>query len=93
MKEIQGKRVESFEEMNLPGDFLWLPEDNPARLMFLCPCGCGAYLGVSVRGDESKHPVWDWDQNLERPTIKPSIKFIDGCNWHGFLKNGKFETC
>jgi len=94
MKELEGKQGFSFEEMKSPGDFMWMgPEGAPARMMFLCPCGCGAYLGVSVSGDESKHPVWEWDRNFEKPTIKPSIRFIGGCNWHGFLTEGNFRTC
>lgn len=50
--------------------------DSYDALLFVCP-GCateGAEVHVlPVSGDPSKHPVWDFDGNLEAPTLSPSI--------------------
>ena len=94
--EVVGKRVSCFEEMKEPGCFEWLiwdDEKHPRRLHFVCPCGCGAIGGVVVRGDATKEPIWEWDGNLDKPTITPSIRFLDKCCWHGYLTAGVFRSC
>ncbi len=35
--------------------------------------------------------AWQWDGNLEAPTLSPSIKILPN-GWHGYLRNGKLET-
>jgi len=89
-------RVAGYEALEKAGDFYWTyPQgvDNPStpdRLMFRCPCGCEILAGVTVK------PVnpngWDWDGNLEQPTILPSILINHG-HWHGYLTGGVFKTC
>lgn len=95
MSDLQGKLVKDFDEALNAGDFWWTGEP-PLRLNFVCPCGCGSVGGVSVRKDENdrggNHPIWGWNENKEQPTIQPSIKFVGGCGWHGFLTNGIFKT-
>lgn len=99
MNNIQGKRVDEFnaDTMAVPGNFIWygpeFPEKLPERLSFVCPCGCGAIGGVAVGGDSSKHPIWQWNNDLNKPTVEPSIRFIGGCEWHGYLTDGVFITC
>ena len=83
------RRVLSFEEMTQPGDFMW----SETRMTFVCPCGCGSHGGVAVGGDPAKHPIWGWDKNLDKPTITPSIRFLSGCQWHGYLTDGEFRSC
>lgn len=71
-------------------------------LMFVCP-GCKSagregYEGLHMLPVNSPHidkPSWDWDGNLEFPTLTPSILTRGGhlgkngvC--HSFLKNGVF---
>lgn len=93
--QIIARKVVCYEEMQDPGDFMWHfnEQQEPLRMTFLCPCGCGSYGGVAVAGDATKHPIWQWDGNLESPTIQPSIRFLGGCGWHGFLTNGSFVSC
>ena len=87
MNEVKSKRVDLFEEMLAPGDFKWHYEnDIPTHLTFLCPCGCGAFGGVRVSGEHA----WGWNGDLENPTTTPSIRFLSGCEWHGYLTNGIF---
>lgn len=68
-------------------------------LMFVCP-GC-AFNGMSGLhmlpvNSKVKSPSWDWDGNLEAPTVSPSIltKWWHLSNQvvcHSFLKAGVFE--
>lgn len=66
-------------------------------LMFVCP-GCvkggpEGYDGVHrlpVNTTE-KNPSWDWDGNLEEPTISPSILTQGYSRCHSFLEKGLFH--
>lgn len=55
-----------------------------------CP-GCDDVHGPHVAADDgsvSVGPVWDWDRNLDAPTLNPSIK-VTGVQWQqdsGFYK-------
>lgn len=61
--------------------------DNYSHLRFICPCGCNSYIDLPIK------PLcpngWDWDGNINCPTLKPSI-MNRPCNWHGFLTNGEW---
>lgn len=72
-------------------------------LMFVCP-GCKAggrkgYEGLHMLPVNSGHidkPSWDWDGNLELPTLSPSILTRGGAGGagavcHSFLKAGIFD--
>lgn len=72
-------------------------------LMFVCP-GCVAggveigregYSGLHMLPVNSpeKQPSWDWDGNLEAPTLSPSILTHLGndVTCHSFLRGGVFE--
>lgn len=59
---------------------------------FRCPCGCKAVGGVRLEGDGA----WQWDGNREKPTISPSVLLYGGLSdghWHGWLRNGVWESC
>ena len=45
---------------------------------------------------------WDWDGNIEKPTLTPSVHALpiepyddypSRVGWHGFLRNGRWESC
>lgn len=71
-----------------------------ASILFVCPNGkrCSVLLGPKFVGRPTPEDlcVWQWDGNVEHPTIKPSINCISekdgkptgGCGWHGFITNG-----
>jgi len=66
-------------------------------LMFICP-GCIEMLGDSGLhilpvNSKGKNPNWEWDGNLIRPTVSPSILTgRDSPNvCHSFLRVGIFE--
>lgn len=68
-------------------------------LMFVCP-GCALRDGDGLHmlpvNSKLKKPAWDWDGNLELPTISPSILTKGGGKvlpyiCHSFLKAGIFD--
>ena len=63
-------------------------EGHGHRLYLWCP-GCDDTHLVCVRHPEGQGgPCWEWDGNLEAPTISPSIK-VEGKQWAedmGFYK-------
>lgn len=56
-------------------------------IFYRCPCGCGKSRFLSLSG---KKPWWNWDGNLQKPTLDPSvIDDADGVtHWHGWLMSG-----
>lgn len=66
-------------------------------LAFVCP-GCiddggGSGLHMLPVNTTEASPAWDWDGNLDAPTISPSILTGRDTNkvCHSFLKAGVFE--
>lgn len=84
-------------EFENPGDFCWAihntDDDTIVAIYLKCP-SCGSTHGVPVKPGNPHG--WDWDGNLDKPTLSPSILFGDGhidnreCRWHGFLRNGEW---
>ncbi len=64
-------------------------------ITYNCPCGCArptslplyptSMFGTGGHG-------WNWDGNLEAPTINPSIRHLDGCLFHGHLHAGRWSS-
>lgn len=92
---VKANQVADWDDLKNPGDFLWSrsSSDDPARILFICPCGCGDHTGVPVRPESTPGPVWTWDGNRDAPTLTPSLQRVGGCNWHGFLTAGEFREC
>ena len=62
---------------------------NKSHIRFICPCGCGGYIDLPVK---SMCPEgWDWDGNVDEPTLSPSI-LNRPCGWHGYLRKGEWVT-
>lgn len=89
---VKANRVDCFDDMKNPGDFVWSPWP-PSRILAVCPCGCGDMFGAAVKAETGGGPVWQWDGNAEAPTLTPSLRRLDGCKWHGFLTAGEFREC
>ena len=66
-----------------------------AHIMFVCPKSqrCGVFLGPAFvrRSNPDDLCIWQWDGNVEKPTIKPSINCVGGCGWHGHITNGGMQ--
>lgn len=61
-------------------------------MIMKCPCGCGSLGALSFDNSTQDSPKWHWDNNKENPTLFPSIWRKRTCGWHGFLRNGFFES-
>jgi hypothetical protein len=66
-------------------------------IAFVCP-GCVAMLGGSgihmlAVNTTVKSPSWDWNGDLQKPTLSPSILTGKGTQnvCHSFLRNGVFQ--
>lgn len=65
-----------------------------AGMIYCCPCGCGKIGVLAFRPHPS--PSWEWDGNKETPTLSPSVHDIPAggkTHWHGYLRNGVWESC
>ncbi|WP_407695279.1 DUF6527 family protein [Sinorhizobium saheli] len=68
------------------------PSQRPKWVTFQCPSRCGTSLLLSLNPD--RRPRWavtsDW---LGRPSIHPSVRRVDGCRCHFWMRNGRVEWC
>lgn len=71
-------------------------KDDVEQYVFHCP-GCKNGHYVIVKGDEKKMPIWGWNGDVDKPTIKPSIitferiKGKDVTICHSFVTDGKIK--
>jgi hypothetical protein len=97
--EVTAHEVKDWDDMKNPGDFIYESafavqadgKDEPAGIVFLCPCGCGAHRAARFGG--INHPTWTWNGDKEKPTLTPSLLSTTGCKWHGYLTEGVFRSC
>ncbi len=64
-----------------------------SRIIYMCPCGCGQARELRLIRSDADGSGWRWDGNREQPTLTPSIRHLDRCKWHGFLRAGVWEPC
>lgn len=79
-----------------PGEYLFVYHSGKAcGIDFCCPCGkCSQASYLPFRDTElSTEPSWEFDGNMEKPTLKPSILRTSECKWHGYLTDGIFVEC
>lgn len=59
---------------------------------FLCPGGCGQKIVLSLSA--THRPRWhvelDW---LRRPTVEPSIRQLNECGCHFWVRRGSINWC
>lgn len=59
---------------------------------FRCPGGCGEIIKLSL--STSRKPRWavssDW---LQRPTVTPSVRQLNQCQCHFWIKQGQIDWC
>lgn len=78
-----------------PGSCQWNGDEG--RLYFACP-GCAQWGSVRT-GHPKPEPSPSWDIVSGEPakpeslTLSPSINCVGCCGWHGYLRNGVFESC
>lgn len=66
--------------------------ESPKWATFICPCGCGTALLLSL--SPTRRPRWQVSQSWSgRPTVTPSIRRTDGCLSHFWIRNGQIDWC
>ena len=94
------------EFMNAGGDGVYLADHSPAPLRtgvgLLCDCPCGNrdeshQLYVPFRNplDGASAIERGWErvgETFDTLTLKPSIRRVGGCAWHGWITNGDVTT-
>jgi hypothetical protein len=66
--------------------------EKPKWSMFVCPCGCGETITLSVQ--DIHRPHWKLSRTTENlPTLHPSIWRDKGCLSHFWLKDGRVFWC
>lgn len=80
-----------------------VPHRRGVALMFECPiheeCLCSVPVDPPLDGGPMLEPR-GWKrtggEDFGTVTLSPSIRVLggaDGCEWHGFIRSGRFETC
>ncbi len=64
---------------------------NLWHLVLVCPCGCGATIGLNALPDDS--PRWSLFETPEGPTLTPSVWRTSGCKSHFLLRRGRVIWC
>ncbi|MCK9568759.1 DUF6527 family protein [Candidatus Pacearchaeota archaeon] len=95
--DVPAERVYDFDDLKKPGQFQFTTRvgmEGHTGMIFVCPCGCGSISGIPFRKKEGEPgPCWHWNGRADKPTLTPSIRKLDGCQWHGFLTDGNFQEC
>lgn len=100
IKTVQFQLVDNVGDLGSrePGMGEWATDKRSERtdgivgLMFMCPCGCGEICAIDTQA-KGKRPVWLWNGDTKKPTLRPSLLRTAGCKWHGFLTDGVFKAC
>jgi hypothetical protein len=93
---VKAKRFENVDELTVPGSFEYtrVGDRFPGGMIYTCPCGCGHQGSLMFRPVPAQyppHPSWEWDGNMDAPTLSPSVHHVG--HWHGWLRNGIWESC
>ena len=75
-----------------PGTARWYEDANGRRLEYICPCGCQGVGSLPVDLGQHLDRRWQWDGNIESPTLSPSILRYSTCKWHGYLIAGEWKN-
>ena len=87
-ESIDARNV-GFGKMEIPGDFCF---DRDFEHIYLILPGMKRPDSLRIqKGEPGGARVWGWDGNEEKPTLTPSIHAPG--EWHGYLRNGRLESC
>jgi len=91
---MEAKLKPNRRHLQINGDYCYYEnqKDETAGIIILCP-GCGKESALSFKTATIKtapHPIWQWNNNKEKPTLTPSVNSKGCCEWHGYLKNGEW---
>lgn len=93
IKSYTEERVVFGEVMdcNPPPGVMWVAFEGkkPMAAIYVCPCGCGKDIYTPVNGSRG----WQYSHGPNGPTLSPSVRWVQGCKAHFFIKDGKVEFC
>jgi len=97
-KHIPDKEAfrDEYYQGRVPGSFRVTEQDEFGEITFwyCCPCGCKSIgpltVGRGVKPNVEGVPTWNWNGSLEKPTLSPSVHHVG--HWHGWLRNGVWES-
>lgn len=82
-----------------PGCF-WighLSDEDKLHISLKLPGGGFVNLPIGLNEKPATEPSWSWDGNRTAPTLQPSVWFMKNSGradeWHGWIKNGRMESC
>lgn len=86
-RELADKRIAGSVSFSRPDS------DGEVYMSWVCPCGCGHQSNLLVGNGfkPADSPSWLWDGNSQAPTLSPSVHQVG--HWHGWLRNGIWESC
>ena len=91
---VKAQRFEDIDDVRgKPGAFEFYKhgERYPAGMLFSCPCGCKLIASLAFRpASKEDRASWEWDGDIDAPTLSPSVHNVG--HWHGWLKNGVWES-
>lgn len=86
---VVGTVAGNIDYSTVPGAF-WFNEHG-SILTYVCPCGCNEQGRLPLYPLGTEKPAataWSWDGDREKPTLSPSIRRLDRCQYHGHLEEG-----
>lgn len=94
IRAIRYHDTAAFKECGTPGAVYFDVMQHPVAMWFICPCGCGNRARIAVAKDTkpATSPSWKWNGSLNDPTLEPSVRQLV-CGWHGYLRDGYWESC
>ncbi len=98
MTDVVAKRFDDIDDViETPGAFEYYRsgERYPAGMIYCCPCGCGRAGTLRFRPRADPGPSWQWDGDIEKPTLTPSVHDNPQgtTHWHGWLTAGVWKSC
>lgn len=85
-------RMHPRPEQIVPGGMIIVRDGIDKWACFMCPGGCGETIKLSL--SQKGRPRWtaaaDW---LRRPTVSPSIRQLNECGCHFWIRQGRVDWC
>lgn len=89
MRRVEGLFDEPYAERHQPGDYEIADRGAGLRIAFVLPAPEG-FVAVPIGGQPN---AWQYDGNLDCPTLSPSIWVNKPSGWHGHVKAGELVGC
>lgn len=80
-----------------PGCFCIVHDEDEYLIAMRLPGGGFVRLPIGLNEKPAAEPSWSWDGNRTAPTLQPSVWFMKNSGradeWHGWIRNGRMESC